>query len=109
MKTRRRPLSLALMVLVAAGWVFLSPPASACKTSCELTQAPYCIDCGFLAFSRIVCIRVKCEECWEVECYVAQPSAGDRLAAEAPTCSEASPNAAERTKVVKVEVLAARS
>jgi hypothetical protein len=106
---KRRPLSFVLVALVTVGCLFAPAPATACKTSCALSQAPNCIDCGFLAFSRIVCLRVKCDECWEVECYVAQPPAGDRLAAEPLSCSDPAPQEVERTKVVKVEVLAARS
>lgn len=108
----RRRLSAALLLVAV---LFLLPPqeAQACGTACSMPEAPACADCQYTFFTRTRCSRPACHTCIEHECWTARPDvSGERLAAQVGSgnsCPAQPGNVSSASKVVRVQVLPARS
>lgn len=87
-----------------------SPGAEACGTACNMPEAPDCADCQYTFFTRTRCTRSACHTCIEIDCWVSNPAtAVERLASEVSRCLSQPENAFPAPKVVRVQVLPARS
>jgi hypothetical protein len=108
-----RRLSAVLLICLAV--VLLAPyEAEACGTACNMPEAPDCADCQYTFFSRTRCSRMNCYTCFEYDCWVANPAlAGEQLATaqdgSAGTCAAVSETVSPAPKVIRVQILPARS
>lgn len=106
---------LSVVLLLGMGVFLLAPSgAEACGTACTMPEAPACAGCQFTFFTRTKCYRPACHTCIEIDCWVASPvTVGERLASEpdgaASSCPALPENASPAPKVIRVQILPARS
>lgn len=105
----------AVLLLGMAIALLGAPGAEACGSSCNMPEAPDCAGCQYTFFTRTRCNRTACHTCIEHDCWVSNPAtAGERLATselddKARSCTSQPENASPAPKVVRVQILAARS
>jgi len=110
-----RRLSAVLLLGMALG--LLAPSKTeACGTACMMPEAPACAECQYTFFTRTRCTRQNCHTCLEIDCWVANPAvAGEQLAtsgqdgAAVSSCSALPEKASPASKIVRVQILPARS
>lgn len=107
---------LSAVLLLGTALVLLAPHgAEACGTACNMPEAPACADCQYTFFTRTRCTRTACHTCIEIDCWASSPAAArERLALSgqdgaASSCSSLPESASPAPRVVRVQILPARS
>lgn len=102
------------VLLIGIASLLIPSAAQACGTACNMPAAPDCADCQYTFFTRTRCSRTACHVCIEHDCWVASPTQeGERLATArddfAGTCAASPELVSPAPKVIRVQVLPARS
>ena len=103
----------AVLLLVPVLALLAPQEVQACGTACNMPEAPACADCQYTFFTRTRCSRPACHTCIEYDCWAAKPdSSGERFAAQegsSASCPAVPENVSTSPRVVRVQVLQARS